>query len=132
MIRDVAAPVSVVVPGGLPVIPCMVCGAGPGDSNEAQSHCSPIAPRGYARFGMRLFDFREALVYVIPGRVEDANPESRDSGSGACAPSRNDGSIGMTFLFVGHYSNSGAVAASSHSFVASSTCGRTSWRTLAW
>jgi hypothetical protein len=27
---------------------------------------------------------------VIPGRVEDVNPESRDSGSGANAPSRND------------------------------------------
>src|SRR5271169_5585205 len=29
-------------------------------------------------------------MFVIPGRVEDANPESRDSGSGANAPSRND------------------------------------------
>src|SRR5438874_4359143 len=27
---------------------------------------------------------------VIPGRCEASNPESRDSGSGACAPSRND------------------------------------------
>ena len=28
---------------------------------------------------------------VIPGRCEASNPESRDSGSGANAPSRNDG-----------------------------------------
>jgi hypothetical protein len=28
---------------------------------------------------------------VIPGRCEASNPESRDSGSGADAPSRNDG-----------------------------------------
>src|SRR6266404_9863075 len=28
---------------------------------------------------------------VIPGRCEASNPESRDSGSGAKAPSRNDG-----------------------------------------
>src|SRR5258707_9855638 len=31
---------------------------------------------------------------VIPGRCEASNPESRDSGSGAKAPSRNDG-VGM-------------------------------------
>src|SRR5258706_2083295 len=31
---------------------------------------------------------------VIPGRCEASNPESRDSGSGANAPSRNDG-VGM-------------------------------------
>jgi hypothetical protein len=30
---------------------------------------------------------------VIPGRCEASNPESRDSGSGAGAPSRNDGLI---------------------------------------
>src|SRR5471030_2521488 len=29
--------------------------------------------------------------FVIPGRCEASNPESRDSGSGANAPSRNDG-----------------------------------------
>src|SRR5258708_32574425 len=29
---------------------------------------------------------------VIPGRCNASNPESRDSGSGANAPSRNDGS----------------------------------------
>jgi hypothetical protein len=28
--------------------------------------------------------------FVIPGRCEASNPESRDSGSGAGAPSRND------------------------------------------
>src|ERR1700694_2877606 len=28
---------------------------------------------------------------VIPGRCEASNPEPRDSGSGASAPSRNDG-----------------------------------------
>ena len=31
------------------------------------------------------------LTVVIPGRCEASNPESRDSGSGAYAPSRNDG-----------------------------------------
>jgi len=31
------------------------------------------------------------LRLVIPGRCEASNPESRDSGSGADAPSRNDG-----------------------------------------
>src|SRR5437879_5424396 len=30
-------------------------------------------------------------LIVIPGRCEASNPESRDSGSGACAPSQNDG-----------------------------------------
>jgi len=30
-------------------------------------------------------------AFVIPGRCAASNPESRDSGSGACAPSRNDG-----------------------------------------
>src|SRR5882762_2167192 len=30
------------------------------------------------------------FVAVIPGRREASNPESRDSGSGAHAPSRND------------------------------------------
>src|SRR5882724_13228377 len=33
----------------------------------------------------------EAPETVIPGRCEASNPESRDSGSGANAPSRNDG-----------------------------------------
>jgi hypothetical protein len=32
-----------------------------------------------------------ATRYVIPGRCEASKPESRDSGSGANAPSRNDG-----------------------------------------
>src|SRR6201986_1367250 len=32
----------------------------------------------------------ETSLLVIPGRCEASNPESRDSGSGACAPSRND------------------------------------------
>ena len=31
-----------------------------------------------------------ASTIVIPGRCAASNPESRDSGSGACAPSRND------------------------------------------
>src|ERR1700689_188712 len=30
-------------------------------------------------------------AFVIPGRCVASNPESRDSGSGASAPSRNDG-----------------------------------------
>src|SRR5579871_5804561 len=32
---------------------------------------------------------------VIPGRLEEASPESRDSGSGAYAPSRNDRRTGL-------------------------------------
>ena len=36
-----------------------------------------------AREGLRIHS-------VIPGRLEEANPESRDSGSGADAPFRND------------------------------------------
>src|SRR5579864_625023 len=32
----------------------------------------------------------EALFPVIPGRCDASNPESRDSESGASAPSRND------------------------------------------
>src|SRR5450755_4725883 len=36
---------------------------------------------------------------VIPGRCEASNPESRDSGSGSCGPSRNDGVwLAMTAL----------------------------------
>src|SRR5947207_15718122 len=44
-------------------------------------HNSDASRRGIA--GLRL--------PVIPGRGEASNPESRDSGSGAGAPSRNDG-----------------------------------------
>jgi hypothetical protein len=40
------------------------------------------------------FDFKQPTIVqlqgVIPGRCEASNPESRDSGSGAGAPSRND------------------------------------------
>src|SRR6202050_3581878 len=35
---------------------------------------------------------------VIPGRCEASNPESRDSGSGANAPSRNDGNAEKTMM----------------------------------
>src|SRR4249919_1601506 len=41
-------------------------------------------------------------LFVIPGRCEASNPESRDSGSGANAPSRNDGvTLAMTRLSIG-------------------------------
>src|SRR3954464_5977583 len=41
-------------------------------------------------------------LIVIPGRCEASNPESRDSGSGANAPSRNDGvTLAMTRVSVG-------------------------------
>src|SRR5450756_2566674 len=40
-----------------------------------------------------------SLSIVIPGRCEALNPESRDSGSGANAPSRNDGSNYRLFRF---------------------------------
>ena len=37
--------------------------------------------------------FSASIETVIPGRCVASNPESRDSGSGANAPSRNDGVI---------------------------------------
>src|SRR6266702_4031477 len=35
------------------------------------------------------------VTLVIPGRCAASNPESRDSGSGANAPSRNDGALNL-------------------------------------
>ena len=58
---------------------------------------------------------REAAAYWVPRFREGMTVED-------AAPSRN----------VGSYNDSGAVAASSHALVASSRCGRTSWRTRAW
>jgi hypothetical protein len=64
-----------------------------------------VSECGYSVFGTRTFD------PVIPGS-RFARP-------------------GMTFECVDAYNESGAVTASSQTLVASSTCGRTSWRTLA-
>src|SRR5260370_33891988 len=83
-----------------------------------------------ARFSRAMTAAMERLV--IPGRCEASNPESRDSPMCNCtsevhvfdAP-RNDVSN------KDDYNDSGAVAASSQILVASSTSGRTSWRTRA-
>jgi hypothetical protein len=51
-----------------------------------------VSPTSSDGFSTTTLETREGLHIhsVIPGRLEEANPESRDSGSGADAPSRND------------------------------------------
>src|ERR1700694_6313603 len=113
MNRDVVSPpLSFAAPGGLPVTPCI-----PSDPRE--SDCNLIPQAEYGRFGMRLFRFRLISSFRDGPKDQTRNLEifsQRRFRVRVFDAPRND-----------DYSESGAVAASSHILVASSTCGRASW-----
>src|SRR5258708_38390342 len=142
MIRDVATPLlSVAAPGGLPITPCIEV-----RSQSGESDCSGIATREYRAF-------RNAAIPFSGGGSSEQESDGRSRPYRCHHPRKRmieystersfkprgrgvldtrlrgyDSRLLIALTQARFYSDSGSVAASSHTLMASTTTGRTRWR----